>query len=458
MDPRLHPTIDPGVDHAEQRPPETRTARVFEQGRSSGPEVPDDLGAVLRSTPAKLIVLGALVSILVAISGFVATQTVSSRKATHDHLLSTIEPLADASQDLYSALSIADAAAVTGFISGGIEPKAVRERYEQAMAEASAQLVAAAVGAGDDPDSARLLSGISGRLTVYTGLIETARANNRSGNPVGTAYLSEASNLMQTSLLPMAQELHVLGVRAVMDTQHAAVRPPWFSIGLLIAAVSALGGIHLIISRISRRALNPGVLLAIASTGLLLVWLLVAGLVSSSATQRAISDGAEPLGTVAAARIAAQQSRTAETLLLARRDSTGEYDAAFRQSMTRLGELLQSHRGGDAVTDEAVARAIAARNEWMESHERTVAALQRGDYTAAAVLAVGPGPNEAAAQFAALDDALAEGIEAARSELRSNEDRASQLLSALAPAAVALTVVSLIGVTIGLWPRLREYQ
>ncbi|WP_138996215.1 hypothetical protein [Rhodococcus zopfii] len=454
MDPRLHPTIDPG----EHRSAESRPATTFDRERTSGREVSEDLGAVLRSTPSKLIALGVIVSILLLMSGLVAAQTVSSRKATHDALLATTEPLADAAQNLYSALSVADAAAVTGFISGGIEPEAVRDRYEQAVAEASAQLVAAAGGAGDDQDSSRLLSGISGRLTVYTGLIETARANNRIGNPVGTAYLGEASHLMQTSLLPMAQELHIRGVRAVTDTQHDAVRPPWFAIGLLVAAVAALGGIHLIVSRISRRALNPGLILAIASTGLLLVWLLVAGLVSSTATQRAIRHGAEPLGTVAAGRILAQQSRTAETLLLARRDSTGEYEAVFEQAMARLGDLLRAHPGGDPVIGDAVSRAITARNEWVASHERTHAALSRGDYGAAAVLAIGPGPNGSAAQFAALDLALTEGIETARSELRSNEARASQLLSALAPAAIALTLVSLIGVTIGLWPRLREYR
>ncbi len=74
-----------------------------------------------------------LVSILLVVSGIVAAQMVTSRKATHDQLLGTTEPLANAAQDLYSALSVADAAAVTGFISGGIEPEVVRDRYEQAI-------------------------------------------------------------------------------------------------------------------------------------------------------------------------------------------------------------------------------------------------------------------------------------------------------------------------------------
>jgi hypothetical protein len=126
--------------------------------------------------------------------------------------------------------------------------------------------------------------------------------------------------------------------------------------------------------------------------------------------------------------------------------------------MARLGDLLRGHPDSDTVAADAISRAVTARDGWMESHERAHAALARGDHTAAAVLAVGPGPAESAAQFAAVDLALTGGIEAARTELRSNEARASQLLSALAPAAIALTLLSLIGVTIGLWPRLREYQ
>ena len=466
MDLRLHPTIGHGDGHdpaggGSGRPdsiPPTRP--IDEPHRASDAEASDDLSAMLRSTPAKLVTLGALVGILLLVSGIVAAQMVSSRKATHDHLLGTIEPVANSAQDLYSALSVADAAAVTGFISGGIEPEAVRDRYEQSIGEASAQLVAAAGGTDDDADSTRLLSGLAGQLTVYTGLIETARANNRVGNPVGAAYLSEASNLMQTSMLPIAQELHTRGVAAVESTQHAAVRPPWAAIGLLLAAVAALCAVHLVISRISRRALNPGLILAIGATGVLLMWMLVAGLVSSSATQRAITHGAEPLAVLTESRILAQQSRTAETLLLARRDSTGEYDSAFDESMTRLGDRLHGYTADsdDRAVSSAVAQALSARTAWIESHERTHAALARGDYTAAATLVTGPGVDESTAQFTTVDRALTDGITAARGELRANEARAAQLLSALSTASIALMGVALLGVAIGSWPRLREYR
>ncbi|MDJ0001059.1 hypothetical protein QM787_27360, partial [Rhodococcus ruber] len=73
--------------------------------------------------------------------------------------------------------------------------------------------------------SRRLLASISTDLSVYSGLVETARANNRTGHPVGAAYLSEASTLMQTSMLPMAQQLHAQQEADVADTQRDYSRP-----------------------------------------------------------------------------------------------------------------------------------------------------------------------------------------------------------------------------------------
>ncbi|AXY53675.1 hypothetical protein KI427_20155 [Rhodococcus ruber] len=436
----------------------------LQRGDVSGPVVDhdrraDDWRALLRSTPVALFTLGALLLILLIVSGIVAGQTVTSRQATHSRLLTSVEPLADAAQSLYSALSVADAAAATGFIAGGIEPEEVRERYTQAVGEASTQLVAAAGGiAADDRVGARLVADIAGRLTVYTGLVETARANNRVGNPVGAAYLGEASHLMQSELLPMAQELYERSSSAVTSTQRAAVQPPWTSIGMLLVTVVALTGVHVIVSRISRRTLNLGLLAAIASTGILLCWLLVAGLISSSATRNAVERGGEPLGVFTDSRILAQQARTAETLQLVRRDVTGEYDAMFDGSMDRLDELLTGSAAADVETQaEPAGRAAEARTAWLASRDRVQAALDRGDYPAAAILATGPGPDEAAAQFHAVDRALERGIDLARAELRGNEVRAADTLSALAPAAWVLTVLAGIGVVGGLAPRIREY-
>ncbi|TQC46804.1 hypothetical protein EEB14_23865 [Rhodococcus sp. WS4] len=419
-----------------------------------------ELRAFLASTPAKLTALGALLVLLSLTAGFVAASTVNGREATLDSVLAETEPLSFSAQNLYSALSVADAAATTAFISGGLEPPELRDTYSQAIGTASADLVYASGGlAASDVDSRRLLASISTELSVYSGLVESARANNRTGHPVGAAYLSEASTLMQTSMLPMAQELHALQESDVADTQRNYSRPPWFALILILVALVALLVVQIVIARLSRRTFNLGLMLASACTAILLVWMLVAGLVSSLDTNRALTQGARPMHELTAARILAQQARTEETLKLVRRDSNGDYDAIFEDKSSRLDALLSQYPREDrAVGRDEVARAQEAWTGWSSAHDRMNEILARGDFVTAATVAIGPGPSDSAAQFTAVDDALTDGIASARDHLRSNVASAARVLTALGSGALVLTLIAFAGIIIGLWPRLREYQ
>src|SRR5947208_2170985 len=71
-----------------------------------------------------------------------------------------------------------------------------------------------------DPNSP--LAVLSSQLSVYTGVVETARANNLQGNPVGAAYQGEASTLMRDKLLPAARSLYDTETQGVADDQDAA--------------------------------------------------------------------------------------------------------------------------------------------------------------------------------------------------------------------------------------------
>jgi hypothetical protein len=419
-----------------------------------------ELRAFLASTPAKLTALGALLVLLTLLAGFVAASTVNGREATLDTVLAETEPLSFSAQNLYSALSVADAAATTAFISGGLEPPELRDTYSQAIGTASADLVYASGGlAASDVDSRRLLASISSDLSVYSGLVETARANNRVGNPVGAAYLSEASTLMQTSMLPMAQELHALQESDVADTQRDYSRPPWFALILVLIALVALIVVQVVLARLSRRTFNLGLMLASACTAILLVWMLVAGLVSSVDTNRALTQGARPMHELTAARILAQQARTEETLKLVRRDSNGDYDAVFEDKSSRLDAVLANYpKDAGTVGRDEVARAQQAWTDWSSAHDRMNEILARGDFVSAAAVAIGPGPADSAAQFTAVDDALTDGIAAARDHLRSHVASAARVLTALGSGALVLTLIAFAGIIIGLWPRLREYQ
>lgn len=415
-----------------------------------------EMRAFAHSSPAKLLAVGLVLLSMCLAAGAVTESTVTNRQHALDNLLDQSEPDAYSAQRLYTSLSVADASAGTAFISGGLEPAAVRDQYNQAIGEAAAELVAQSNRTGADQDS-QLRTGISTGLPVYAGIVETARADNRSGLPVGAAYLSEASNLMQSTLLPMAQELQQRRADAITRTQRDHVRPPWAAIILPLLAVAALVAAQLFLFRRWHRVLNAGLLLATATMVVLLSWTVAAGVISAVDTTHSRDRGSTPTTALTESRILAQQARTAETLKLVRRDTSAAYDNTYDAAIGKLGNLLSGYRS-DAPGARDVQTAATALGKWRAAHQRMNDALSKGDFIGAAAVATGPGADEATAQVTALDHALGDGIAATRDQLRDNASHGARTLDLLAPGALVLATAAAVFVAAGLWPRLREYR
>ncbi|MFE3545140.1 hypothetical protein ACFXK0_19445 [Nocardia sp. NPDC059177] len=424
---------------------------------------PARMRSFAQSSPGRLVAAGLVLMVLCVAAGAMTSTIVRDRQQALGVLLDDTEPDAHSANHLYSSLSIADAAASTAFIAGGLEPQAVRDRYTQAIGEAAAELVAQSghlsVEEAADPHGTdrRLRTGIATGLPVYTGLIETARANNRNGYPVGAAYLSEASHQMQTTLLPMAEELETHRIDAVTAAQHRHVQPPWPAIVLLVVALAALVWVQVELARRSRRFFNMGLLISTAALALTLLWTVVAGSLSAIAMINCRDQGAVPAARLAESRILVQQARSAEMVKLVRRDATGDYDRTFDVNAARLTELLDGYPD-DAPARAEVAAARAALTRWQSAHARMNDTLARGDFVGAAAVATGPSAADSTAQVDAIDRALTEASAAARDTLRSKVSQATDVLSFLGPGALVLGIAAAAGVGLGLWPRLREYR
>ncbi|MGC0365619.1 hypothetical protein ABH922_003603 [Rhodococcus sp. 27YEA15] len=425
------------------------------------PRFQRELRSFFASTPGRLTLLGLVLVVITVAAGLLAAATIERRESRLSLLLTETEPLANSSQTLYGALSVADAAAATAFISGGLEHADVRARYTQSIGEASADVVSASAGLDPSDTTGHLeLSSISTQLSVYTGLIETARANNRIGNPVGSAYLSEASNLMQTSILPVAQQLHAERATAVTKVQQDSQTPPWWPIAAFVVVLTALVLTQWHLARRSRRTFNGGLVLASIAVAAALVWIVVVGVVSAVSTGRALESSAYPLHQLTTARIAAQQARTVETLALARRDAAAVRNDTFAGEVRTVESVLAGLAEHDrAEVDPGVlSRALDARQTWVSAHSRMSERLGIGDYTGASDIATGPGPEDSAAAYGALDRELTQAMIDTRDSLRSNIAHAAKVFALSAPGTTALTALGVAGILIGFWPRLREYR
>jgi hypothetical protein len=403
----------------------------------------------LRATPGRMaLVAVVLVAALLAV-GATASKTVFDRQGQLATLRSHTEPLADAAQRIYGALSFANTTAATAFLSGGVEPQDVRDRYDAAIGQASAGLVTASNGVSpNDIRSLTLLTDISNQLAVYTGIVATAQANNRAGSPIGVAYLSESSALMQQGILPAAERLYASQSDAVVASGRS-VGPSRVVIAAAVLVLVLLVLSQAALARRSHRRLNPGLVLASLLMAVLVVWLTVAGLVSTHAATSARTHGGEPLDTAVSARILAQQARAEEILGLLNRGSDPLSDIRFDERTAQVGWLLDEHR---------VDGAADALHGWMRSHDEIQRKLAGGDYGGAVAIARDNAPQHSTVQFIRLDTALRDDIARLRDRQRDGIAQAYTALNGLPVGAAVISVLAALAVAAGIAPRLSEYH
>jgi len=389
-----------------------------------------------------------LIAALLAV-GATASKTVFDQQSQLETLRSHTEPLADAAQRIYGALSFANTTAATAFLSGGVEPRDVRDRYEAAIGQASAGLVTASNGVSpNDINSLRLLTDISNQLAVYTGIVAAAQTNNRAGSPIGVAYLNESSALMQQGILPAAERLYASQSSAVTTSGHSVgVSRAVIAMAVLVLVMLVLSQVML--ARHSHRRFNSGLVLASVLMAVLVVWLTVAGLVSTHAVTTARTNGGEPMNTAVHARILAQQARAEEILGLLKRGSDSMSDIRFDERTAQIGWLLDEHR---------VDGAVDALHGWMQSHEEIKNKLAGGDYGGAVAIAQDDAPQHSTAQFTKLDTALRDDITALRERQRDGIAAAYTALNLLPFGAAAISVLAALAVAAGIAPRLSEYH
>ena len=409
------------------------------------------------TTPGRILTIGLILAALGILTAIATSTTIDERQQQLTNVLDNTEPLAFAAGQLYTKLSIADAAATTAFIAGA-EPRPVRQRYEQAITDAAVAVTRASSKLAD-PSLVELLGRINAQLAVYTGLIETARTNNRLGNPVGSSYLSEASALMQQQILPEAQRLYEqTAARLDAETTASATIP---APAIVVVASALLFGAyaHRWLAHRTKRRVNIGLVAGGMAIMIMIVWVGSALAVSTAGTRAAKKTAADSLRTVTGLAIAAQQARADETLSLIRRDDEDIRKQSYYQRVDSMRAELKEYLAGDnAIASAQLAGADALLVKWRQTDERINSLIAVGDYQGATEVALGDGENDSTPSFDRLNEALAAGIEESRKQLRNDILSARRVLSGTTVGGAMLSVGAALAVGLGLWPRMSEYR
>lgn len=410
-----------------------------------------------RTTPGRILTIGVILATLGILSAFATSTTINDRQHQLTTVLNHTEPLSFAAGQLYTTLSVADAAAATAFIAGS-EPRAVRQRYEQAITEAAVAVTRASSGLTDEP-LVELLGRINAQLAVYTGLIETARTNNRMGNPVGSSYLSEASALMQQSILPEAQRLYEQTSARVDAETTASTRIPAPVIVVLITTLAFGAFAHRWLAHRTRRRINVGLIAGGLAILVMIIWVGTALTISTAGSRSAKNTAAESLKTVTNLAITAQQARADETLSLIRRGDEDVRKRSYYQRVDTMHQQLTEYLARkDAIDKSDLADADQLLMKWRAADERINAYIAVGNYQAATQVALGTGEDDSTPAFDKLDEALSNGIRESRNQLRNDILSARRVLSGATVGGVVLSVGAALAVALGMWPRLSEYR
>ncbi|MGW7515939.1 hypothetical protein ACWGJ2_10125 [Streptomyces sp. NPDC054796] len=443
---------------------------VVPQGRrrSAWTEGVHRVRAAATTEPGRLRAIGAVLAALIVLFGVVTAWEVSEREAAAEAVVEHSQPLSVDAARIYRSLADADTTAASGFLAGGDEPRAVRERYEKDIRDASELLAKAAANSDSSRSAQRQIAKLNRTLPVYTGLVESARANNRQGLPLGGAYLRYANEQMREEMLPAARVLYTAETARLGNDYEEAKRWPWFALGTGVLALGALGWAQRRNYRRTNRVFNLGLVGATAASLAVMLWLTAGHGVARWNLSESDEKGARSLQALNEAWIGALQARGDENMTLVARGAGSAYEEAFQKQMgdvagrgtDRAGQGLLEDAlflADDRAGSEPVEEAQHAVGIWKDRHKDARGEDDAGDYDAAVEGVIGA-EGSTGECFDNVDASLSKASAHEQEEFERAADDGRGGFAGLAVGAAVLAVLGAAAGVLGVGRRLSEYR
>ena len=388
--------------------------------------------------------------------GTIAGWTVQERLSAANQVVAGSGPLSYDAQQVYQSLSDADATEANAYLSG-IEPASDIVQIHDDISRAEAGVLA--IRAGDpDPAIQADLTTLATGIPNYTDYVGEADAFNRGQQPVGAAWLSDASYLMRGTLLPAAGQVYDRENARLSAAYAGATGFPFLAVGAAIAvglaAIVAQGRL----ARRTKRTLNPG-LVAASLIGLLsLAWLLGSLASARSGLAAAQDQGSAPAQALVRAEVTALRMHSDESLTLINRDGVDDStEQEFQQTLwPLLGRQLAGAQSTGARSPGAAdaAAAAAGAQAWYRQHQRVRSANGDGDYATAVTLAV----TGSTTSFRSLEAALTKGITVDQAAFTNFAASGDNALAGLLPGTLVAALLMAVVAAWGVHRRLAEYR
>jgi hypothetical protein len=296
--------------------------------------------------------------------------------------------------------------------------------------------------------------------------VETARADNRLGLPLGAAYLREASGLMRGTLLPAAAGVYAQENAALAAASGQATGLPLVVVAIVIAIVAGyiLYRAQRWLSRRTHRTVNHGLLVASVAGAVSLLWLIAAFTIARVDLLQAQNHGSAPVEALAQADIAALQAHADESLTLINDSGDDSSQADFLAVQKKLGPgpgtlltVAATTSGGSPGAGAAVAAETDA-TVWYAAHRHVRSLDDTGKHADAVASATGSGPADSGTLFGRLDTGLSSAISSDQVVFQSSARSGRDAFTGLEAGVIVLSLLMAAGCVRGLTRRLAEYR
>ncbi len=438
------------------------------------------------TTPGKLRLGMALVFLLAvgfAIGGYLG---VTAARSSLNTIARDAVPSIVTAQTVRVKLLEMDALATQEFLAGGADSgAAARQRYETVRRELGEQLTSAAMNISFGREEQTAIEQLMNHVTVYTGMVESARTNNRMGYPVGAAYLRMASVMLHDTMLPLTQSIDQLNVRQ-LDSEYASFKSGTMMRFALIggggaALLLVLCYMQLFLSKRMRRTFNAPLVaasaLVVAVTGYSVVSMGWAGGHLSSAREQSFASAYNWL----TARGTAYDTKTDQSLYLIALGAGARYETSMKDKVARLAPsdltqemIFQASRGNVAFQGlfanelaatpagsperQQVVTALTALRSYLEQDARIRSFDKGGRRQEAVNLALGNGTTEAQQAFDNFTEVLSVNLGRAQANFDASIASAEGNLRFLDWAFVLIAMLVAALTYFGLTPRINEYR
>jgi hypothetical protein len=397
----------------------------------------------LITTPGRLVLTSALMIVGATAFGVLATGAEQSRERAVSAARTNTEPLLVQAVHLYTDLSDANATVATGLLAGGLEPPAKRAQYLRDLRGASQSLTALNRETGTAASAPAALDTVADQLPIYSGLVETARANNRQGFPIGAAYLRQAATLMTGTILPAADQLYAQEAER-LDSDYRTGTSTASLVALIVAIAVALGLLllaQLYVARVSRRILNVPMALGTLALIAVSAWAVIGLISEQNALATAQRDGSDQTELLSAANVLLSRAQGDLSLQLVNRGT----DVTDPQDFATVIRVL--------TTSGLAARIGPGFPSYLAAAHHTQG-LESGGQLALAV-AQDPAVGSISDRLSAH---LVTEIDAAQARFAESAADAASALDGLWLAIPLLTVLAAALALLGLRQRISEYR